>query len=325
MAHKLCLRHPEYYHGRDTIRPYFEGWYFKHITHDGGFALSVIPGVSRGPGGDRSFIQIITGEGSHFIPYPFHAFSAGRHPFSVTVGDSFFSLDRISLSIQSGEVTLTGEIGYGSLSPLRRSLPCPSIMGPFSYLPAMECCHGVLSMGHRIDGVIRMNSREISMDRGIGYMEKDWGSAFPAGWVWLQGNFNPASGRNAAFTCSVADIPVGRRSFTGLIAVLTVDGREYRFATYNGGRVTVLTREPGRMDITLVRGGDRLSVTARAENFGALRAPADGDMNRVIHESMDGVLDLRLTRYGRALYSGTLLCAGIEWTDAHRLKVQNNY
>ena len=51
-------------------------------------------------------------------------------------------------------------------------------MGPFSYLPLMECYHGILSMDHNISGSIDYNDQTIDFNEGRGYIEKDYGKSF---------------------------------------------------------------------------------------------------------------------------------------------------
>ena len=45
-------------------------------------------------------------------------------------------------------------------------------MGPFSFVPFMECYHGVLSMNHSIKGRLDFNGESLSFDNGKGYMER---------------------------------------------------------------------------------------------------------------------------------------------------------
>jgi hypothetical protein len=50
-----------------------------------------------------------------------------------------------------------------------------SVMGPFAYIPFLECYHGVVSMYHQIRGSVSWGDETISLDNGIGYIEKDHG------------------------------------------------------------------------------------------------------------------------------------------------------
>ena len=62
------------------------------------------------------------------------------------------------------------------------------LWGLFSYLSFMECYHGILSMAHSSRELCYgMSSHLISLE-GIGYLEKDWGTSFPAAYLWVQCN-----------------------------------------------------------------------------------------------------------------------------------------
>ncbi len=105
-------------------------------------------------------------------------------------------------------------------------------MGPYSFAPFMECYHGVLSFDHDMNGTLIMNGESVNFDGGRGYIEKDWGRAFPRAWVWGQSNHFDHPG--TSITISVATIPWLRTSFRGFIIGLWHDRKLYRFATYTG-------------------------------------------------------------------------------------------
>lgn len=78
-------------------------------------------------------------------------------------------------------------------------------MGWYSYVPLMECKHGIVSVNHYLKGKIRINGNSIDLSEGKGYIEKDWGTSFPEVWIWIQSNnfTNPET----SFTFSLAKIP----------------------------------------------------------------------------------------------------------------------
>ncbi|TPX58694.1 hypothetical protein PhCBS80983_g02943 [Powellomyces hirtus] len=89
----------------------------------------------------------------------------------------------------------------------------PTVMGPFAYLPAMECYHGLVSQYHQTTGAIRFETAEGSKEHefdvtgGEGYMEKDHGINFPMNWIWLQaGSF--AREKGSSLMMSIADVPL---------------------------------------------------------------------------------------------------------------------
>ncbi|CAF4862457.1 unnamed protein product, partial [Rotaria magnacalcarata] len=61
-------------------------------------------------------------------------------------------------------------------------------MGPYSWIPTMQCYHHVLSMKNTIHGSMQVNQNEKQTISGFGYIEKDWGNAFPSIWIWGQAN-----------------------------------------------------------------------------------------------------------------------------------------
>lgn len=314
---RLYPGHPEYYHGLPGRRPYFEGWYFRHTDGGGENTLSVIPGLMKCRSGQQyAFIQGVAGPGarSFFVRYPAQSFFCARDPFLVAVGDSRFSLEGVELHLEAPGIRLTGHAEYGPLNPPAR------VMGPFAFMPGMQCSHGILSLHHDLTGHYSLNGAPVTLDGGWGYMEKDWGSAFPSAWVWLQAGTPPGHREPVFLSCSAAAVPLAGRRMTGLIAILEAGGRQYRFATYNGGRVEGISREGGEITLLLSRGPWRLWITARAEAFAPLRAPGPGGMERVVHESVEGALRVRLSRNHHLLMDRELSHAGVEWTDAGTLR-----
>lgn len=316
MGHRLRPFTPALYHGTQNSRPYFEGWYFKlaHPEHP----LAVIPGVFRGldSAGDMSFVQVLYGPGnaSVFIPFPFSAFSSDENRFDVAVGENRFSMDGMRLRLEKDGFSLRGEAAFS-----RHRFPKGTAMGPFAYLPKMQCSHGVLSLGHAVDGTLFLSGTKLDAQGSCGYIEKDWGSAFPPSWMWLQGNSPGQNGEDVAFTCSVARVPYGPFRFTGHVAVLSVGDRQYRMATYNGSRIARLRADGHSAGLVLRRGALTLSVAARSQSFGTLAAPTRTGMDRTIGESLDAALELTLIKGGRTLLSATLKGCGMELSGTEAL------
>ncbi|MDX1379417.1 MAG: tocopherol cyclase family protein, partial [Anaerolineales bacterium] len=234
---------PAWYHGHRARPPFFEGWYYKLVDASGRHKMAVIPGIFLGRPDQEShaFIQILDGvtSASHYASYPTGAFSAKPDAFAVRIAGSSFGLQRLVLDIDQPDLKVTGEIRLGALIPWPVSLLSPGIMGWYAWIPMMECFHGVLSMDHALEGTLRFNGEEIDFTGGRGYLEKDWGRAFPRGYIWFQSNHFGQPG--ISLTASVAIIPWVRRPFPGFIIGFHHDGTLYRFATYNGARTSHLT------------------------------------------------------------------------------------
>ena len=93
-------------------------------------------------------------------------------------------------------------------------------MGWYSYVPTMECFHGILSMDHELNGHLQINDLAIQFDGGRGYMEKDWGRNFPQNWIWAQSNKFEIPG--LSISASLATIPWRGITFPGFIVGLSL-------------------------------------------------------------------------------------------------------
>ncbi len=183
------LYHPEVFQGSLKKKNYFEGWFFKHVSADTGTAFAVIPGISIS-GDSHSFVQFIdgnTGKTSYFR-YRTNEFIFNRKRLEIHIGKSFFSEKGIDLELENVDISVKGRIIYTDLRKLPKSLLMPGIMGWYSFVPSMECNHGVVTLGHNISGAVNVNEQVTDYSGGTGYIEKDWGTSFPESWLWLQCN-----------------------------------------------------------------------------------------------------------------------------------------
>jgi tocopherol cyclase len=309
------LWHPDRFQGGLRRRNYFEGWYFKLIDRNRDAAMALIPGISLGD--DRkdrhAFIQLIddrTGKVGYFR-FPFEAFRSDPDRFHVEIGPNRFDAQGLSVDLDDGSLTVKGTLRFDGVVAFPRSFWSPGVMGPFSFVPGMECYHGIVNIRHRIHGEIAVGGRTHLFEGGEGYIEKDWGRSFPEAWVWVQANHFPDS--DASFLFSIADIPWGRRSFTGFLCFLLHRGHLYRFATYNRSRILHVERE-GTVVRAQVKGpAGVLSFTADRGVAGILRAPKNGNMEREIEESLAAEIAVRLSdRRGKVLFEGSSHRAGME-------------
>ena len=259
------------FHGEHKKKSYFEGWYFKH--QGSGRTVAFIPAFHIDEKGERSAsLQVITDDGAHNLPFPAGAFSADKDTLAVKLGNNLFSENGVRLSVDTEELSVEGMVSYGPLTPAR-----PDIMGPFRFVPAMQCVHGVISMRHDLRGSLTINGKRICFDGGTGYIESDRGSSFPQTYLWTQCNrFDKA---DCAVFASCADIPP--LHFDGCICEVLYGGREYRLATYRGARV----EEYSEKRLALRQGEYHLEANLLQDNPHPLRAPQHGGMTGTIHES----------------------------------------
>jgi tocopherol cyclase len=284
---------PPEFQGNLKKRDYFEGWYLKHDSHDLIHSISFIPGISLSKD-PHSFIQILnglTGE-SFYIRYDLKQFSYDPGKFGVRIGNSYFSEQYSDINILSENINASGKIDYKNTIPYPVTLISPGIMGWYSYVPFLECKHGVVSVIHDISGVLELNGQFIDFTNGKGYIEKDWGTSFPESWIWFQCNhFNK---KDASFLLSVAKIPWLSRYFIGFLGFLYDGARFYNFATYNHSYLTKLEKTADLFEVSIHNKDFTIDAFIRINQYGYLKAPKLGIMERFMKESVNSDLEIIL-------------------------------
>ena len=181
--------------------------------------------------------------------------------------------------------------------------------GPFRFIPAMECAHGVISMGHGLEGVLDINGERFDFSGGTGYIETDRGHSFPERYFWTQCAWQ--EDQPASLMLSVVTIPLAGIRFTGCICAIIHRNREYRLATYCGARV----EEWSRNGAVIRQGKHRLEVEVPGGDGCPLRAPVAGSMQRTIHESLCAGARYRFWADGKLLFDHMDRCASFEFSD----------
>ena len=286
---------PELFQGSLKQNNYFEGWYFKHVSKDLDQVYSFIPGISLHTDNPHAFIQVInglTGE-TNYIEYPVSEFSFSTKYFRVEVGRSVFTADSMVLNINSPQLKVDGRLSYSGSVKYPSSVFAPGIMGWYSFVPFMECKHGVVSVTHRIDGTINVDKKQIDFSGGKGYIEKDWGKSFPESWIWLQSNNFENS--DACIMMSIAKIPWLGSFFTGFLGFLYFDGKFFPFSTYHKSEITDLGLANEKLTVSFRSKKYHLKIIASLKQSGILLAPKSGKMSRRIKESVDSELEVVLT------------------------------
>jgi tocopherol cyclase len=327
--------HPEGFHGAARRERFFEGWYLKCVSADRRHRWAFIPGLFLGATGEaEAFVQVLDGttHRSWYHRFPREAFRAEEDRFEVQVGENHFDARGMALELDGG--ALRGALTFndgGGLTGWPVTAWSPGIMGPFGYLPFMECSHGLISFSHTLQGSLMIEGQPISFDGGLGYIEKDWGAAFPTAYVWMQSNH--FSHARACLSASIAIIPtlpqgrvargldvVSRRlagrpmsSFRGFIIGLWLDGELHAFATWSGARTERLLIDDSHVRWTVSSATERLELVTERVAGGLLHAPVRTEMHRRVVESIDARIEVRLTRRsGEVLFEEVGTCGGLE-------------
>jgi len=306
--------HPERYHGSGKRGPFFEGWYYKLVDLEGRQRYAIIPGIFLGIDGDNdeAFVQVLngmTGEATYHV-FPSSAFSAAADALDVRVGPNRFCEDSLSLDIQDEQLQMRGELRFEGTTPWPVTLTSPGIMGWYGWLPFMECYHGVVSLDHLIRGTLHVNGEALDFTGGRGYIEKDWGQAFPSAYIWMQTNHFDAPG--VSLTASIARIPWQGRAFPGFIVGFWHQRQLYRFATYTGATAARLDVTDEHVNWVLRDRRYTLEIEAVRRSGGLLKAPIRTEMHRRVDETMQSEIHVRLLDGSTPLFEGHGSCAALE-------------
>jgi len=296
-------------------KEYFEGWYYKQVSPDQKTVICLIPGLSIYKGKSSPFIQINLTEKTEDTWrqttdwLDCTALSAQDEPFLIELDGNQFRRDSISIAYSGERLNVTGTLGFRDAVTPPASRWAPTMMGPFSYLPGMECIHSVISLSHTLEGSLEINGRLVDFTRGKGYIEKDWGSSFPKRYIWMQSNHFVKEG---SLFFSWADIPALGTVFPGYIAHLYYQGKHYRFATYTPGKCNLQAGEHG-VEVLLTNRDYELQITATQAVGAELIAPHHGKMVQTIKEGLYGQLSFRLKQRGSSqIQTDRTEMAGIE-------------
>lgn len=263
----------------------FYGWYMKCQSETQ--TLAVIPAVHRTGRKRICSIQIITDHDAFTVTFNSDVFQRTKR--NLFIGENQFGKEGIHLAIRASQLTVKGKLIFGPLCPLKYD-----IMGPFAFVPFMECRHSVWSMRHSVRGNVYINGQKYSFRNAWGYWEGDRGRSFPKEYLWTQCSFS-----DGAIMLSVADIPMAGIRFTGVIGVILWKGKEYRIATYLGARAVQIQNNRVRV----IQGNLELDAWLLEASECPLKAPAKGDMVRTIHESASCRAFYRFCKKGCTIFA----------------------
>lgn len=318
-ARARSIWRPAMFHGHGKREGFFEGWYFKCVDASQQHVYAFIPGVflaAKGREKSHAFVQVLDGATgrSTYHQYALQDFHASTHEFDVYVGPNHFRLDALSLDLASPEQSVRGQLQFKAQVPWPVRLTSPGVMGSYAFAPFMECYHGVLSLDHAIHGALEIDGASVSFDAGRGYIEKDWGHAFPQAWLWLQTNHFDQYG--ISLTASVATVPWLGGSFRGFTIGLLHKARLYRFATYTGAKITSLQLTDTQARLRLSDKQYALEIDALRSEGGLLHAPYRMEMLQRVTESLTASVGVRLLALEgggeRVIFEGTGRHAGLE-------------
>lgn len=304
--------HPAVFQGSLKKNNYFEGWYFKHVSASAETAFAVIPGISLSADSHAfiQFIDSVSGRSAYFR-YPLNEFKSDKRKFILRIGDSIFSSEGIGLDLRQHDLRINGKIDYYDNVTLKHTILRPGIMGWYSYVPDMECKHGLISLNHFLGGTLFINGQKSKYSGGKGYIEKDWGNSFPESWIWLQ--CNNFTDEYISLMISVARIPWRGNSFTGFLGFIHIRGKTEIFATYNNSKIDYLKKvSSDTSEMLITRGRKKLMINVSGKGYASIKAPVNGQMTDRIKDSLSSEVNIIYTVNDEIVYSGKGIRAGFE-------------
>ncbi|MEO1258759.1 MAG: tocopherol cyclase family protein [Bacteroidota bacterium] len=305
--------HPNMYHGWGIEKSYFEGWYFKIVDPAEQQVFAIIPGISKEANGKKhAFIQVLDGKKciASYHHFKAEAFIPDENKFHLKLGENSFSAEELILDLPE----LKGRLKIEKTHPWPKMLGAPGIMGWYSFVPFMECYHGVVSLYHYLQGQLEVYGRKTDFSNGIGYIEKDWGTSFPRSWIWMQSNHFAADDK-ICLMASVAHIPWLGSFFIGYIVGFLWKGKLYRFATYTGAKMRASLNEDD-VRLSFKDRKNRLEIIGQQAPGAKLVSPITGEMTGKVNESMQGILQVRFFENEKLIFEGTGKNAGLEIAGA---------
>lgn len=274
---------PEICHGIGKSR--FEGWYYKFADATNKTIYAIIPGYSS-TDPTHAFIQVFNGTTGEYKYNKFNIkdFHYSKKKFDVMILGNHFSKDKIKLDLDNQGQHLEGELFFTNHVSWPIKLLSPGAMGPFAFLPRIECSHGVLSFDHEVYGSLSTNGETISFDGGRGYIEKSWGRSFPKAWVWMQSNHFKKSG--ISFMASIAKIPYLGRNLNGFLAGFLLEDKLYLFSKFNRSKLKNLSINNNIVSFKLTRKNISMEVEAIQSKPVMMKGPVKGGMTGNVFESL---------------------------------------
>jgi len=317
--------HPEWFHGHGKSSHFFEGWYFKMVTEDDQHSFVVIAGIFFGNSSDalqnHAFVMTIRdGHTSSKYNFGTNLFVSSNNSFSVQIGENYFSDEGITLDLapkpgDNATSTIKGQVKFKDLVRWPITLTAPGVMGWYSYVPTLECFHGVVSMHHKISGNFTIDRNIVSFDEGKGYIEKDWGTNFPSTWIWFQTNHFPSNPETSIFL-SIASVPWKGYSFPGFLVGFWHNSTLHILTTWSGANFTIPFFQGTEARFVVSDTDFQLDISLHDTSEGVLLyGPRFGEMVPFVRESVTCLAEVKFSKKenGKVLFHDVGKIAGCEF------------
>ena len=203
---------------------YFEGWYLRVIDEEKNINLALIFAITKEETDPHAFIQVYDGIA---LTNKYHRFNTSDFRFindTVFIKDNFLSLNNMNLNVKDLKIYVELE----EISTSYKKIKFKSAMSFMSKFP-LECFQEVNVIDGTFKGEITLKGVTEKVS-GKAYLEKTYGNKFPETWIWIQSNHFD---KDVSLTFAYGKIPLLKWKVKGFFTIIRIQGKEYRFASYN--------------------------------------------------------------------------------------------
>lgn len=285
-----------------------EGWFWRVTDASSGRAVVALCSVNRHPDGDWATAAVALHPGGLVRSGALDAARAGRSPFTVTAGTGpeAFSVDADRVDFRLGGINLRLE-----LRDLFRWPKAFAGGGIFSSVPFLNQYWHPYRLGGTATGSVEFGDQRWSFDSAKLYAERNWGAGFPQRWWWGQAHDFGDDDVSVVFSGGLLQLGPIRREVTGVVIrlgdrVIRVTPPAPVRCALAEGRWSIRARTP-RYQIELEGDGTSLDPHVLPVPLPAQRRNIDTDF-----EHLGGRLRCTVREFGRPLFEGTSVLAGLE-------------
>ena len=284
--------------GRDHGTP-LEGYYWRITDATRGRVIVALCGVVRSAEGRWGMACVASEPGGLVRTAITEDGRAGERTFGVDAGAALVGDLRALRARPTDDTALD----------IRLSRSCAyhgRALGPAYVLPGLPQYWAPLVLGARVDGSARLGGEEIDLTGATAYVERTWGTAFPARWWW--GQADAFEGADVCVAFAGGELAAG---ICATAAVVRVGRRIVRFPLAVG-RGWSLRARFGRYAV-------RVEGDAAGQQPAVLPVPVAGErrVEARSHHWLAGRLHVVVTHRGRVLYRGESPLAGLEHGIPH--------
>ena len=295
--------------------PWFEGWYTRIVDDNAQIDVAAIVGsfvrrdVKFEESAKEGYAALIVsdrakGTSVTYELFPSRTFlEAGgqpvtKNPDERAPADFAWRADGIGYMTESDlDLRLSDKVRlrakFGRPEPLFPSRPWVGPEGAAANLPFIWSHWFVYSTGSNTDYQLTTEGSSLS-GSGVSHMEKNYGSAFPASWVWLH-----AMTEGGANRLSVAGGPAPVPVIQPEVWSVSLKTKSLDWVFLPGIKDITVKRESdpcqGKFNFTINNPGRRLTVSAKAkpEGFvGIATASSNGWVKAFAHENYQAEIDI---------------------------------